>query len=306
MMLGGLRADQLAQRLVGPGLRLRTGPFVFSLHSPLSNVRDGIALMYADHPLATDTEFVDFKVTIAEGWGWRRWIKPQSRFLYDGRPVFEAMPRSHAFPLLEWSMNWCISTQAQDWLVLHAAAIERDGQAVILPAPPGSGKSTLCAALVSTGWRLLSDELALISLAGELTVAPVCRPVSLKNDSIDIIARRVPGSVFNPISHETAKGSVTHMRVEPRHIDRMYEGAAPRWVVFPRWRPRAAAAMTARSRAHSMLELGRNAFNYLVLGEAGFERLADVISNTHCYDFEYSDLDDAVDAFDRLVSHAAR
>jgi predicted ATPase len=30
---------------------------------------------------------------------------------------------------------------------------------VILPAPPGSGKSTLCAALVTRGWRLLSDEL---------------------------------------------------------------------------------------------------------------------------------------------------
>lgn len=306
MTPGGLPADRLAQRLAGPGLRLRTGPFVFSLHSPLQSVHDGIALLYADYPVADDDEFVDFKVTIAEGAGWRRWVKPQARFLYDGRPVFEAMPLSHAFPLLEWSMNWCISTQAHEWLVLHAAAIERDGQAVILPAPPGSGKSTLCAALISAGWRLLSDELALVSLAGEVTVAPVCRPVSLKNDSIDIIAHRVRAAVFNQISRETAKGSVTHLKVEPRHIERMDERAAPRWVVFPRWRPHAGAAMTPRSRAQSMLELGRNAFNYLVLGETGFERLADVISSAECYDFEYSNLDDAVEAFDRLVSHGAR
>jgi predicted ATPase len=32
--------------------------------------------------------------------------------------------------------------------------VERDGHALILPAMPGSGKSTLTAALVQRGWRL--------------------------------------------------------------------------------------------------------------------------------------------------------
>ena len=306
MTVGQLGPDAIAQRLTGVGLRVRTGPFVFSLHSPLALVHEGTALLYADYPLADDSSFVDFHVTIAPGAGWRRWLKPQARFVYDGRPVFEPMPLSHAFALLEWSMNWCISTQAHHYLVLHAAVIERDGNAVILPAPPGSGKSTLCAALIHAGWRLLSDELALVSLQGDLTVTPLCRPVSLKNNSIDIIGRWAPGAVLNRIAHETAKGSVTHMKAPAPHVDRMRETAAPRWVVFPRWVAGASALMTPRSRARSMLELGRNAFNYLVLGEVGFERLADVIAGSDCHDFEYSDLNDAVAAFDRLALHPGR
>jgi hypothetical protein len=40
--------------------------------------------------------------------------------------------------------------------------LERGGRALLLPAPSGSGKSTLCAGLAFNGWRLLSDELALL------------------------------------------------------------------------------------------------------------------------------------------------
>lgn len=91
------------------------------------------------------------------------------------------MPVGHAFPQLEWAMNWCISTQANFYLLLHSAVIERNGFAAIMPAPPGSGKSTLCAALINRGWRLLSDELALISLHDQ-NIYPLARPVGLKND----------------------------------------------------------------------------------------------------------------------------
>ena len=53
-----------------------------------------------------------------------------------------------------------------------------------------------------------------------------------------------------------------------------------------------------------MLELGRNSFNYSLLGLTGFELLADVISASDCYDFTYSSLDEAVTVFDQLAMQA--
>jgi HprK-related kinase A len=202
-------------------------------------------------------------------------------------------------------MNWCISTQAHQYLLLHSAVIEREGCAVIMPAPPGSGKSTLCAGLINRGWRLLSDELALISLTGA-TITPLGRPVSLKNQSIDVIRKFAPGAVFNFITPDTTKGSVTHLKVPNEQLQRIEEKAQPRWVIFPKYQAGALAELTPRSKANSMLELGRNSFNYMILGLSGFEALSRVVGASDCYDFQYSQLDDAVAVFDDLVARRAR
>lgn len=200
-------------------------------------------------------------------------------------------------------MNWCISAHAHQGLLLHAAVVERQGLAVILPAPPGSGKSTLCSGLINRGWRLLSDEVAMISLS-DGGVTALARPVSLKNESLEVIRRFAPESVFNRVSHGTVKGSVTHMRAPAEHVRRVAERAWPRWVVFPRYIAGAEPAMKPRPKAGSMVELGRNAFNYMVLGQQGFDALGNLVTGCDCYDFHYSRLDDAVVAFDGLLQRA--
>ena len=301
MKLADLSNQDLRCRLRGPGLVVTTGPFSFRLSSPFESVAEGLGLLYGRYEVQPDDAFADFAVHIGRGAGLRRWIKPQSRFLFDGQPVFEPLPEAHAYPLLEWSMNWCISAHAHQYLIIHAAVIERGGRAAVLPAPPGSGKSTLCAGLVHRGWRLLSDELALVAMA-DGRVWPLCRPVSLKNASIDVIRRFEPAALFNRITHDTTKGSVTHMRVPPAHLDAMDVPAPLRWVVFPKYVAGAPATMAARSRAGSVVDLARNSFNFGVLGAAGFERLCDLVDASRCFDFSYSRLDDAVSAFEQLAA----
>ena len=303
MLLAELSKGELTHRLYGDGLVLRTGPFVFRIASPIPSVAAGLRLLYPDNELVSADEFVDFDVRIEWGRGLRRWLYPQARFVFDGDSPFEPLPADHAYPLLEWAMNWCISSHAHQGLLLHAAVIERDGLAVILPAPPGSGKSTLCAGLVSRNWRLMSDEVTMISLADGLITA-LARPVSLKNESIEVIRRFAPQGTLNQISHGTVKGSVAHLRAPAEHVRRVNERARPRWVVFPRYVAGSPPTLRPRAKAASMLELGRNAFNYMVLGERGFEALSDVIDACDCYDFHYSDLNDAIVAFDALVQQA--
>ena len=301
MILSDSSLVDIQSKLCGTGLVIRTGTFNLRLQSPIPSIAQGLALLYPDYPIPDDGEFVDFDVTLSPSSGLRRWWRPQVRFVYDGESPFAVLPIDHAFPLMEWAMNWCISTQAHHYLTLHAAVIEKGGHAVIMPAPPGSGKSTLCAALIHRGWRLLSDELALISLA-DGTLAPLVRPVSLKNQSLHVIQTFAPDAIMNKVTHDTSKGSVSHMKVPSAHVQRMNEVAKPRWVIFPKYVMNAPARLSQRSKANSMLELGRNSFNFTVHGRTGFEVLADVISASDCYDFSYSRLEDAITVFDGLAA----
>ena len=303
MILSDLKARDVSDQLRSYGLVIKTGPFYFRIISAIESVADGLRLLYSNYPVIDPGAFVDFTVTLAPSGGIRQWWRPQVKFIYDGQHPFIPLPIDHAYPLLEWAMNWCISTHAHHYLTLHAAVMERNGCAVIMPAPPGSGKSTLCAGLVNRGWRLLSDELALISLADGL-IAPLGRPISLKNQSLEVIGKFVPEAVLNQVTHDTSKGSVSHMKALAAHVERIEDRARPRWVIFPKYVPESRAELTPRSKANSMLELGRNSFNYTVLGLTGFEILADVISASDCYDFRYSQLDEAVSVFDQLAARS--
>jgi HprK-related kinase A len=203
--------------------------------------------------------------------------------------------------MFEWGLNWCISSRAHRYLIIHAAVVEKNGRAAILPAPPGSGKSTLCAALVGRGgWRLLSDELTLLRLDDGL-IEPVPRPVSLKNGAIDVIGRYLPSPVFSRAVTDTVKGTVAHMKAPAASILRAHETAAPAWLIFPRYEAGVATLLEPVPRARAFMRVADNAFNYSVLGGRGFTALGRMIDEVDSHALSYSVLDEALDLFDRLA-----
>lgn len=298
MTVGAMPRAELT-RLLAEGLYLRTGPFVTCVRSSVSLIVDGIARLYCDYPIATDG-YADFHLTLRRPRSLRRWFRPQVCADFDGVSHFLPMPLAHAFPMFEWMMNWCISSRAHRYLIIHAAVLERNGHAVIMPAPPGSGKSTLCAILVDAGWRLLSDELALVDLeTGMLSPAP--RPISLKNQSIEVVRQRVPAAIMSPPVHDTIKGTVAHWKAPADSVARAGEPALPAWVIYPRYEAGAALALERLPKARSMIALAENAFNDSLLGAAGFEALGALIERCDSYRFTYSVIDEAVAAFEQLL-----
>jgi len=299
-----LSPSELRQRLAGQGVWLRTGPFSLRVQSGIPSVAQGLVDLYGQFETRDSHHaFADFHVELNPPSPLRRWFRPQVDFSYDGNLPFKPLPLDQAYPMLEWGLNWCVSMHAHQYLIIHAAVVEKNGLAAILPAPPGSGKSTLTAGLVLSGWRLLSDELTLIDrLTGQ--IQPLARPVSLKNQSIDVIRAFSPNAFINRESHDTAKGTVAHMRPPTESVRRQHEVARPGWVIFPKWTAHAETRLTPRSKAQTFMFLAQNAFNYSHLGADGFRVGTSLIERVDCYDFQYSRLEEAVAAFERLAEQA--
>lgn len=297
--VSALTPSELAKQLKYQGIFLQTGSFITRLQTSIPSVAEGIGLLYSDYPLVEQTDFADFHVSLTKPNSLRRWVKPQVQFVFDGHSPFKPLPLDQAFPMLEWGLNWCISSQINNYLIIHAAVIEKDGYAAILPAPPGSGKSTLCAALIHRGWRLLSDELALIRL-NDAKVTPIPRPVSLKNQSIDIIRNFEPDAVLSRKVSDTIKGTVAHMKVPKNSITLAAEVAQVGWVIFPKYQAASDTRLEPLAQSRAFMRVADNAFNYSLLGTKGFEVLGNVIDNSICYDFTYSILDEAIQTFDAL------
>ncbi len=203
--------------------------------------------------------------------------------------------------MIEWGMNWCITAYSQHVLILHAAAVARGSRAIIMPAPPGSGKSTLCAALVNRGWRLLSDELTIIRLdTGE--ISGLARPVNLKNRSIDIIRSFAPEAFLTKPVLDTAKGTVALMAPSAESVHDVGQLTMPHWMILPRYNPEASTSLTTMQTGVAFLQIADNAMNYHVLGLKGFQAVGQLVDRCKHFNFEYSQLDEAITQFDRLAS----
>lgn len=300
MKLSSISKQSLKSRLSCPsGITFKIGGFNVNLSSSIGHLAGHLLYLYGEYELTGEAHFTDFHVALNPPQFLRRFIRPQVVFSFDGHIPFKPLPYEQASALFEWGLNWCIANHSNQFLIMHAAVVEKNGRAIIFPGTPGSGKSTLCAALVLRGWRLLSDEMALISTADGL-LYPVPRPVSLKNESIDVIRRFSESAVFGQIVNDTAKGSVGHLRPPKQSIELSAVPAIPSRLVFPKYRQGSIMSLTELSKGKAMLRAAEDCFNYNVLGALGFDILGDTIDRCDCFTFEYSDLLEAVRLFEEL------
>ena len=286
------------------GIHYRTGPFGVRLRTPLRGLVELLHQFYGATPAAAEPTISAFLIEIDRMPGVRGHWRPQARFKLDELYPFDPYPLEQAFPLLEWGLNWSIGTRAHRFLMLHAGVLERDGDALILPAMPGSGKSTLSAALAYRGWRFLTDEIGLVDPAsGDLL--PIPRAIPLKNRSIAVIREYLPEAFLGPVFKKTRKGDVAHLRPPRESFERQGQAATPRWVVFPRFvegltEPRIATL----PKSLGFTRLAQNAFNYRLLAETGFLTLTRLVQACDCYSLEYGDLDSAIRIIDALRQDA--
>ena len=305
MTLSQVAAASAIRALETGGLQLQVGPFAIRFRSRLGRVQDYLRSHYGAFPVL-ETPGVHLNVEVQAPTLLRSLVRKQAVFLANGVVPFLPAPQEMAPGLVEWGLNWYIGRRVHNWLVIHAAVVERDGRAAVLPAPPGSGKSILCAALAYSGrWRLLSDEFALIDPATAEVIA-LPRPVALKTGSMDIIRDRYPGSRFGPLLTAADGNTARYVAPPDDAVSRQAERARVEWVVMPSWRAGARLEVEPASRARMLAHLTDSSFNYNLIGADGFQRLAGIVDGALCAKLTYSNLDEALALFDRWAASDVR
>ena len=296
MQLSDNTLTEIQTAMKRDGVRCAIGPFAVHLRSAAPGFARTLALLYEGIPIELDprSHFNDFTVNLNRPTNpYRRYLRPQVTFEADSDTPFEPFPLDHGFPHFEWGLNWLIATRAHQYLMFHSAVLERHGKALILPALPGSGKSTLCAALMLRGWRLLSDEFGLYRPETGL-LEPLPRPIPLKNESIAIVRQFSEDAVLGPTYPKTRKGDVAHLRPTASSIAAAGRPAKPAWIVFPQYLAGATELLHPFAKGRAFLKLSGNSFNYRLQGARGFTAVADIIDTCDTWYLEFSDLDKAV------------
>ncbi len=281
------------------GLWLDVGAATIRIHSDSSILGAQLQTVYGSFPAIEHAVWADLHVRIHQSKGIRRWLKPQALFYCDGLQAFDPFPASSPLPLFEWGCNWLIGRRLNDRLLLHAGVVERDGRALVLPAVPGAGKSTLTGALSQRGWRLLSDEFGAYDPSIG-TFQAVLKPIALKNESIAVIRRFAPGAVIGPEFPKTRKGTVAHLAPNSDAVVRRHEVASPGAIVLPRWVAGAATRLEPLPESAVFPALAFNAFNYSLLGAEGFRSVVRLVRQCPSWQLVYSELEEALGAIESI------
>jgi len=288
----------------GPGIRFEIGPFNVELKTKIPALANNVYQLYSHSKLLGNNDFVDFHISLTQPNSIRRFVRPQVDFLFDQTRPFKPLALDQACAFFEWGLNWAIAQHAMQFLIIHCAVVEKEGRAVILPGMPGAGKSTLCAALSHHGWRLLSDEQALISLETGL-ISPLARPICLKNESIDIIRGFCPDAEYGAIVRGTTKGDLAHIKAPTSAISAIKQVAAPSLIIFPQFDNYVDnIQVDAMTRGIALIELIGHCFNYITLGDSGFATLSDTVAQSNCYQLRYRDLNQALATIEALHQEA--
>ena len=84
-----------------------------------------------------------------------------------------------------WAIPAMLCLLARGDVPLHAAAVEVDGRAIVIGAPRASGKTTLSAALLDAGYRLLSEDVTCVRPGVRPSVIPGPAMLRVRRDIAD-------------------------------------------------------------------------------------------------------------------------
>jgi hypothetical protein len=200
------------------------------------------------------------------------------------------------------SLLWDVHKQAvasvRGLLALHAGAVAWRGVGVVLPGTTGSGKTTLVTGLIRAGFSYLSDEAALIHPESGW-LYPFAKSLTLRPESLRLLPELT--KKLAPELEWTTRLRY-HLSADAVRANVLGGPCRVRYVIIPSYRSGSQTALDPVSRAETLINLSKNAFNFELFGPAGVAILADLVRGADCFQMQVGDLGSAVDAIKTLVT----
>ncbi len=196
----------------------------------------------------------------------------------------EPLPIADTYGLLycvEKTLTIATQRHRPDLFFLHAAALAIDGNAVLLIASSGSGKSTTAWAMTQRGFSYLSDELAPIDLPA-MTVHPYPHALCLKSVPPSPFALP-PTTIVTAHTMHVPTDSMANVCRRPTALCAVFFNQYDASASAPSVRPIGAGEATA--------SIYRNGLNQLAHEGAGLAAAAKIASAGECYQLITNDLD---------------
>jgi hypothetical protein len=216
---------------------------------------------------------------------------PQTCDIYiDGVGFKEALPKNMVLPHLVTVLFVRCCEALKERLLFHAAVIAGGGRAAIFPGEAGSGKTTLAVALMARGYRVFSDELAVLNVES-LCVSPLPLPMSIKSGSAEPLSRLYPGLADSAIHLRSDGKKVRYL--SPTAIGRTgtADGSAPLAVlVFPMYIKGAINRLVAVDQVEVLRRLAKAGSSNRDLTRRDVDAMVSLAKTRPCYEFIFGDV----------------
>lgn len=209
-------------------------------------------------------------------------------------------------PTVKWLL-WESAINTHDFFLnIHAGVVGDGTGAIMLPAAPGSGKSSLTAALCRSGFDYFSDEIALLE-EPDLSVRPVPLAICVKSTGWDVMTPLFPAIPTLRI-HRRGDGKIVRYVPPPpcRRGSRRDRSYPVQTIVFPRYMTGTDSRLVPISRVDALSRLMQECLVVPVpLTVRRVQRLVRWVDGIACFDLTMSSLDQAV-ALVRQAASASR
>jgi len=186
-------------------------------------------------------------------------------------------------------------------LLLHAAVVACGGSAVVFPGEAGSGKTTLVATLMTHGYPVLSDELAVLNV-NTLCVSPLPLPMSIKLRSVEPLSCYYPG-LADAAVHLRADGKkVRYLSPWRPQSPAITGGATPvALLVFPRYEQGAENRLVDIEETEALRRLAKTGSSNRALTHGDVAAMASLVRSNPCYELVYTNVHQAAARLEECV-----